>query len=271
MDIQLLGPISIRVHGTSIVPSAGKPRQILALLAIRAGHVVPVSTLMEEVWGERPPRSAATTLQTYILQLRRRIASAQQDDGERSAKSVLSTSFGGYLLDVPSDTSDWSEFGRLAARGTTALDVGDPLAATIAFGKALDLWRGPALVDVPKGQVLAAEVLGHEEAHMRVLEQRIEAELRLGRHASLVAELRVLCAKNPLHETLAGYLMVACYRSGNTWRALEVFQQLRKTLIEELGVEPSPRIQRLHQAVLACDPALDPATDPWRVPVGQAG
>lgn len=270
MEIELLGPISVRAYGVSIVPSAGKPRQILALLAIRAGHVVPVPTLMEEIWGEAPPRSAATTLQTYILQLRRKIASSLPAGQEGSVKDVLSTSFGGYKLDVRPDSCDVREFERLAARGGAAMDARDPSTASEDLGRALELWHGPALVDVPVGRVLAMELLGLEEARMRVHEQRIDADLQLGRHTAVLGELRMLVAQHPMHETLAGFLMLAFYRSGNTWRALEVFQQLRRTLIDELGIEPSLRMQRLHQGVLAGDPALSLPGSSWEASVGYA-
>ncbi|MFF4208711.1 BTAD domain-containing putative transcriptional regulator [Streptomyces sp. NPDC001796] len=245
------------MNGVSIVPSAGKPRQVLALLAIRAGQIVPVTTLMEEVWGDDLPRSAVTTLQTYILQLRRKIVSTLPAEAGASAKDILSTRFGGYSIGVRPDVCDLREFEQLAARGMTALEAGDARSASSLLGQALSLWRGNALMDVPMGRVLEMETLGIQEARMRVLEQRIKADLQLGRHAELLAELRVLTTQHPLHETFAGNLMLAFYRSGAVWRALEVFQQLRRTLDDELGIVPSPRLQQLHQAILVGDPALD--------------
>ncbi|MFI9364416.1 BTAD domain-containing putative transcriptional regulator [Kitasatospora sp. NPDC053057] len=257
MDIEVLGQFSIREHGRSMVPSAGKPRQVLALLALRAGRIVPVPTLMEEVWGHHIPRSAATTLQTYILQLRRKITAALPASAHRSAKEVLVTCFGGYQLAVRPDSCDLAEFERLAALGNTELDGGDPRVASVQLGRALALWRGPALVDVPIGRVLETEVLGMEETRMQVLEKRIEADLLLGRHQMLLGELRMLVAQHPMNENLCALLMTALYRSGSPWRALDAFRALRRTLIDELGVEPSGRLQRLHQAVLAGDPALE--------------
>ncbi|WP_329495098.1 AfsR/SARP family transcriptional regulator [Kitasatospora herbaricolor] len=257
MEIAVLGPLSIRNNGVSVVPSAGKPRQILALLALRAGRVVPVATLMEEAWGDDIPRSAATTLQTYILQLRKKITSVLGADSGESAKDVLATSLGGYQLRASRDRSDLAEFGRLANRGAADLEAGNDQQASDQLRRALALWRGPALVDVPVGRILSMEVLGMDEARMQVLEHRIEADLRLGMHTVLLGELRMLVAQHPMHENLCAQLMLALYRSGSPWRALEVFRQLRATLREELGVEPSPRLQRLHRAVLANDPALD--------------
>ncbi|WP_328914222.1 MULTISPECIES: AfsR/SARP family transcriptional regulator [unclassified Streptomyces] len=262
MEIAVLGGLSVRYQGVSVVPSAGKPRQVLALLALRSGSMVRVPTLMEEIWGEHIPRSATTTLQTYILQLRRKISPQLAGSPQTSAKEVLSTVFGGYRLSRPR-VYDLDEFRRLAAQGAVALDVGDAQAASATLGRALALWREPALVDVPLGRVLGVEVLGIEEQRLQVLEQRIEADLLLGRDNALVSELRMLTAQHPLQESFCAQLMIALYRSGSPWRALDVFRQLRGTLNEELGVEPSPRLQRLHQAVLSGDPGLElPGLEP---------
>lgn len=257
MQIKLLGPFVAHEQQTSIVPSAPKPRQILALLALQANQVVTVPTLMEEIWGERPPRSAATTLQTYILQLRRRLATAFGAERSGSAKEVLVTRHGGYLLDVQPGEVDTSEFERTLGLGQAALAAGDDSTASMMLGQALALWRGPALVDVQTGRVLEIEVLRLEEARLGALEGRIAADLRLGRHAGMLSELTVLAARHPMHEGLHAQFMLAQYRSGRAWQALETYQRLRGTLVAELGIEPSARLRRLHGAVLAADPRLD--------------
>ncbi len=266
MEIDVLGPLGARVNGVSIVPTAGKPRQILALLAIRAGRVVSVETLIEEVWGDAVPRSAAPTLQTYILQLRKKITDALPEDSELTAKDILATSYGGYQL-APVDPirCDLVEFQRLTAHGTRAMAGNAPHIASEKLREGLGLWRGNALVDVPLGEVLRMEVIGMQEARTRALELRIEADLQLGRHAELIGELRMLVAQQPLHENLCAQLMTALYRAGHPWRALEVFQSLRQSLVDELGVEPSPRLQRLHRAVLANDDRLDRFTPAQRL------
>ncbi|MBZ4319368.1 AfsR/SARP family transcriptional regulator [Streptomyces sp. SCA2-4] len=251
MKIGVLGPLSVSHNGKSIVPTAGKPRQILTLLALRAGRAVPVATLMEELWGDGVPRSAATTLQTYILQLRRHIAASLPAGSTAGPKEILSMSFGGYRLTAPVRAHDFAEFQELALRGGTALEAGDARNAADILRRALDLWRGPALEDVPRGVVLELQAIGMEEARTQVLEQRIEAELRLGRHSSLIAELRMLTAQHPLNENISAQLMVAFYRSGSTWRALEEFRRLRDSLSRELGIEPTPRLQRLHRSILS--------------------
>lgn len=256
MEIDVLGSVSVRWQGKSIVPTAGKPRQLLLLLALHCGSVVPVSTLMEELWGDAIPRSGSTTLQTYVLQLRRLITESLPPDSPHTAKELLATHFNGYQLTVEPSWFDLRVFERMAARGDAALEAGDAEGASRYLSQALDLWRGPALMDVPAGRVLAMEVIGMEEARMRVHEQRIIADLSLGKHGMLIPELCMLVAQHPMNENFSGLLMIAFQRSGASWRALQVFQQLRKTLIEELGVEPSGRLQRLHQAVLCNAPNL---------------
>lgn len=257
MQIQVLGPLNAQVNGMSIVPTAGKPRRILALLAFYAGQVVPVPTLMEELWGSDMPQSAMTTLQTYILQLRRRLGTAMGPDAPGSAKEVLTTRHGGYLLQVPSDSVDVHRYDRLVSRGQAAFDTGDDEQAAARLHDALGMWRGPALVDVQVGPVLEIEAMRLEESRLVTVERRIDADLRLGRHAEVVTELADLIARHPQHEGLHSQAMVSLYRSGRQTAALDVYRRLHTRLIDELGVEPSPPMQRLHRAMLAVDPALD--------------
>lgn len=257
MEIGLLGPLVVEEQGTSIVPSAHKPRKVLALLALHADRIVTVPSLVEEIWGEAVPRSAATTLQTYILQLRRLIVTALREDPGREAKDVLVTRHGGYLLEVEPGWSDVAEFNRLVDAGRRAFGLGDHRSASLLLGRGLELWRGSALVDVQLGRLLELEVLGLEETRMSALELRIEADLRLGRHSELIGELRVLTARHPMQENLCVQLMLALYRAGKCSRALEAFHTLRRTLTEELGIEPSSRVHRLQQAILSGDGSLD--------------
>jgi DNA-binding SARP family transcriptional activator len=257
MEIKLLGPLEAQHNGRSIVPTAGKLRQILALLALDAGQVVTVPTLIEELWGTRPPRSALTTLQTYIMQLRRLLDATLVGTAGRSAKDLLGTRHGGYLLDDLGDGIDVHTYERLSAAGSRAAERGDHESAARLLGSALDVWRGGALVDVPVGFRLGIEVIRLEESKLTVLELWIEAELRLGRHYTLLSELAKLNASYPMHENLCALFMVALYRAGQRWRALEVYRRLRDTLVAELGVEPSTRLQQVHRAILKSDPALD--------------
>ncbi|MFJ3659043.1 BTAD domain-containing putative transcriptional regulator [Streptomyces sp. NPDC090119] len=264
MKIQVLGPLNADISGVQIAPSAGKPRQILALLALYPSRVMPVPTLMEELWGTHPPVSALTTLQTYILQLRRRLGVAMGPDSPRNVKEVLATRHGGYVLQIPSDSVDAHDYERLATAGRAAFEAGDDARAAATLRQALDLWQGPALVDVPVGPVLTIETLRLEESRLVTVERRIDAELRLGRHSDLLVELRDLIARHPQHEGLHSQAMVALYRAGRQAAALDVYRQLRIRLVEELGVEPSPQVQRLHQAMLGVDPALNVTAGPRR-------
>lgn len=264
MEIKVLGPLHAEVNGRSIVPTAGKPRQVLALLALYPSRVVSVATLMEEIWGTRPPRSAMTTLQTYIVQLRRCLSAAMGPEAPGAAKDILVTRHGGYLLQVPPESADAQAFEQLVADGQQAFEEGKDERAASRLRRALALWQGPALVDVRRGPVLEIEAMRLEQSWLVTVERRIDADLRLGRHAELTAELTELIARYPQHEGLHAQAMVALYRSGRQASALDLYRKLRGRLINELGVEPSPQLQRLHQAMLAVDPELDVAAGPRR-------
>lgn len=254
VNVQLLGPLSARVSNQIVTPSAAKQRKIIALLALNAGRVVTVPTLIEELWGDNPPTTSVTTLQTYIVQLRKRLVSPLPTG---SGHRLISTHHGGYLLEKGPCQTDIAEFDRFARRGRSAAESGDYRMASELLGLALELWRGPALADVPTGRVLEIEAMSLEEKRLGILERRIEADLALNRHSDLLGELRLLTAKHPMNENLAAFLMIALYRSGHAGRALEEFQRLRTVLRRELGIEPSPRLDRLQQAVLARDPGLE--------------
>jgi DNA-binding SARP family transcriptional activator len=262
LSIRLLGPLCVRLNGVPIMPGAAKQHQVLALLALNAGRVVTVSTLAEELWGDSPPRSAPTTLQTYILELRKRMAAAMGPD--QDPKRVLVTRHDGYLLVADARQIDAQEFARLASAGRSAAESGNYRRAAELFGHALGLWRGPALVDVRMGRVLELEAMALEQSRLAVLGRRIDSDLTLGRHADLIGELSALVARHPMNENFFALLILALYRAGHIDRALQEFRRLRKSLIDELGVEPSAKLQRLHQAVLSRDPALDTTGPPVR-------
>ncbi|MEU9001577.1 AfsR/SARP family transcriptional regulator [Streptomyces sp. NPDC059982] len=257
MEIRVLGPLTALEEGTSVVPSAGKPRQIFATLALNADCPVPMGTLLKELWGDAPPRSAVRTLQTYVMQLRRRIETVLADGDPRTAKDVLTTEDNAYRLAVPREQVDIARYERVAAAGRTARAAGDDAAASALLNRALGLWRGPALVDVPVGRVLEAEAMRWDDDRTATLEQRIDCDLRLGRHRELVPELRVLTARYPLDEKFCRHFMLALYRSGYTWRALEAYQRLRAELTAELGLRLSPEVERMQHLILSEDPALD--------------
>ncbi|MEU6988918.1 AfsR/SARP family transcriptional regulator [Streptomyces sp. NPDC046324] len=260
MDISVLGGLAVRENGVSITPTAPKPRQLLALLALHADQVVYVSSLAEELWGATPPRSARATLQTYVLQLREMITRALAHDAPdappRTAKDVLVTVPGGYLLNTSGGSSDVREFERLAGLGHRAMDAGDLSGAARQLREALSLWSGAALADVQAGAQLSMETRRLEETRLCALDQRIEADLRLGRHRELLGELSVLVSLHHTHETLHGQFMLALHRSGRRTEALEVYQHLRRALVSELGLEPSVGLRRLQRSILMTTPEL---------------
>jgi DNA-binding SARP family transcriptional activator len=227
---------------------------------LNAGRVVTGPTLVEELWGDCPPRSYVTTLQTYIMQLRKVLAAA--DSANPDAREMLSTSHCGYLLEVDACQTDIEEFGRHSGAGRTAAEAGDHHLASEKLGRALRLWRGPALVDVRMGRVLEIEAASLEESRLGTLERRIEADLALGRHADLLGELTLVTARNPGNENFCAFLMTALYCSGYVGRSLKAFHRLRHVLNLELGIEPCPKLQRLQAAILVGDPALEDGSLP---------
>ncbi|MEU8522491.1 BTAD domain-containing putative transcriptional regulator [Streptomyces sp. NBC_01216] len=245
LQIGLLGTLQVVHDGVNVTPSAPKVRQVLALLALRANSTVPLHQLVEELWEERPPSSAATTLQTYIYQLR------------KLPGLSLETTPGGYRLALPPGCLDSLRFTKLAALGRKAMEEGAVGEAADLLHQALDVWRGPALSDLTPGPVVGIDALRLAEQRYEVLEERLDADLLLGRHHRLISELTALAADNPTREGLHAKLMLSLYRAGRRPDALEAFQRIRRVLIRELGLEPCSELQWLHQQVLAGDRGLD--------------
>ncbi|MFE1596551.1 BTAD domain-containing putative transcriptional regulator [Nocardia sp. NPDC058705] len=248
MDIfvVLLGALEFRIDSISCVPSAPKPKKILALLLLYRNQIVPVSVLVEELWGNRPPASARTTLQTYILTLRKLLQCAKSGGGEH-----LVTVGSGYILKVPEVAFDLYRFDQLAKQGREAIGQGDDEKGVIALRQALDLYRGQALVDVDAGHLVTAHVTRLEETRLTTLEMCIDAEMRLGRHQELLGELGTLAAHHRFHENLHAQYMRALWRSGRRSCALDVYQRLRRSLATELGMEPAWFVQELQSAILS--------------------
>ncbi|MEV5517442.1 AfsR/SARP family transcriptional regulator [Streptomyces flaveolus] len=270
MDIGVLGALEVKVRGVSITPTAPKPRQVLAMLASRVNRLVPVEVLTEELWGSCPPRSARTTLQTYVLQLRELIAAAlasrpatdEQEPQDTGAKDVLMTLPGGYRLVGGEGACDVREFELLAGRGYRAMDAGDFTEASTLLRQALGLWSGEAFADVRTGVQLQSEAWRLEESRLCALEQCFEAELRLGRHRELLSELTVLVNRYGTHENLHAQFMLALYRSGRRGEALHAYQRLRATLVRDLGIEPSAHVRRLQRSILMAAPDAPAASVP---------
>lgn len=259
MKILMLGPLVLSHEGRVATPTAPKPRSVLGLLLINADQTVQASTLIQDLWGASPPVSAATTLQTYILQIRKCLGGLLGISVSEVAKRVLVTMPGGYVLRAASAEFDRRTFDQLAAAGRRALAAGENVEAAKLLSRACALWRGPALADVSAGAVAEARLKALEQVRLNTLEQCIDARMRLGQHQDVLAELTLLVAEHSLNENLCAQLMVALHRSGQRREALSVFHQLRLAMIEELGLEPSKRLHLLQQAILADDPALEVA------------
>ncbi|MFI1712120.1 BTAD domain-containing putative transcriptional regulator [Streptomyces litmocidini] len=233
------------------MPTAPKPRQVISLLMLRHNTVVQASELIDELWPELPPPSAVTTLQTYIYKFRKLLL-------KQGLGNLLHTQPGGYSLTVPASSLDVSRFEEQAEEGQKLLQQGDSAGASESFGRALALWRGPALADVETGGRLFSYVTRLEELRFRILELRIEVDLETGRHRELISELKSLVLAHPLHEHLHGLLMLALHRSGRRHEALEVYQSLRQKMIDELGLEPGKELARLQHTLLSDSPAEAP-------------
>ncbi len=262
MQVGLLGPLTLRRGGALITPSAPKLRQVLSLLVLQANSVTRVDQLVEELWEESPPPSALTTVQTYIYQLRKLLKLADKAPmagrGRTEEVPVLLSHPGGYILQLRSLTDiDAYLFEQLAERGRAELLSGQVSTAADTLRVALGLWRGAVLEGVSTGPLLYAQVARLAERRRTVLGLRIEADLQLGRHQEITGELASLVSAEPTREDFSAKLMLALYRCGRRADALQVYQRIRNTLVEELGLDPAAELQKLHQLMLAADPELD--------------
>ncbi|MGY1780591.1 BTAD domain-containing putative transcriptional regulator [Geodermatophilus sp. SYSU D01036] len=269
LQVRILGPLQVLRDGRVVRLGGLRPQAILALLTVHAGRVVPQEQLIEEGWNGRPPRTAPAVLRTYIAQLRAAMeptGARRPDDAAEATGSeqwhVLLTQGPGYLLQISGGQVDAQRFGELAGAGRRALAEGAPGQAADLLGEALALWRGPALMGLADLGALRGHAHRLNEDRWQAVEDRIEADLACGRHASLVGELHALVEAEPLRERLTGQLMLALYRCGRQVSALSVYQSLRGRLTDEMGVVPGADLQRLQQAILRHDPQFQAAHTP---------
>ncbi|MET8996420.1 AfsR/SARP family transcriptional regulator [Amycolatopsis sp. Hca4] len=252
--ITILGNLSIRGrHRTEAAPSAPKEREVLALLLFNYARVVPVHQLIDELWPSEPPRRARTALQTYILNLRRRLADGLRLPPAHVRNEVLVTRSEGYRFQLEDSVFDLHEYLNLSAAGERAAAAGDDVPAVDLLRRAEKLWTGPVLPDIDLGLPLKSEITRLEQRRVAARELRIESELRLGRHRELVSELSMLVHQHPYHERFHEYLMFSLHRVDRRVEALEVFERLRHALTSELGLQPSERVQNLRRGILASD------------------
>jgi predicted ATPase/DNA-binding SARP family transcriptional activator len=248
MRVGLLGGLEVLDESGRVVVVAGtKQRSLLAMLALRAGRVVPTDQLVEGLWGEDPPPGVRNGLQALASKLRRSLGSTE----------LVAMHGGGYALELAEESIDVHRYEHLIAGGLAAADAGDPAHAVEVFAEADSLWRGDALADFTYENFAAPAIRRLSELRLATIEQRLEIELAIGRHVSAVVEIEGLVKAHPIREQLRGLLMTALYRSGRQAEALRVFQDGRTMFGEELGLEPGPELRRLESAILAQDPSLD--------------
>jgi DNA-binding SARP family transcriptional activator/tetratricopeptide (TPR) repeat protein len=243
MEFRILGPLEVCDEGGRTLDIGGKQRALLALLLLNANEAVSTDRLIEDLWDGNPPDTAAKALQVYVSQLRKLLG-----------RDRLQTRPPGYLLRVEPDELDVERFRRLQDNGK--------------LQEALSLCRGPPLSDFADERFAQAEIGRLEELRLACLEERIEQDIAEGRHADLVGELEALVAKQPLRERLRAQLMLALYRSRRQAEALEAYQQARKALVDELGIEPSPELQDLERRILRQDATLELEPRPSARPAG---
>ena len=247
LDIRLLGDFEVRHDGRARHLGGLRQRAVLALLALHANEVVSVDRLADDIWAGDPPPSVATTLRGYLSHLR----GALEGTG-----AAIAARKPGYMLVVDPACIDVNRFERELAAGTAALDRGDLVAGSASLRRALSEWRGPALADFAYESFATAHTTHLTEVRLVAEEKRVEAELLLGRAVDLVPELEALVAEHPLREAFRGQLMRALAQAGRRGEALRVYQQGRKLLVEELGLDPSRELQRLEEAILLDEPTL---------------
>src|SRR3954447_9152567 len=247
MQLGILGPLEVRADGRAVPLGGGKPRAVLAFLALHANQPVSAERVAVALWGEDAPTSAVKTVQVYVSRLR----SALEDP------DVLLTTPAGYCLRVRPGELDAERFERQVADGREALAAGGAEHAAAQLRAALGLWRGPPLAELAATPFAPAEIARLEEQHLAALELRVEADLAAGRHAELIGELQQLTSQHPWRERLHAQRMLALYRAGRQADALAAYRDAREVLVEQLGIEPGAELHNLHEAILAHDPALD--------------
>jgi len=250
LSFRLLGSFEVARGGRPVQLGGQKQRAVLAILALDAGRVVSTDRLVDLLWGEQPPKTAVTSLQNFISQLRKTVGA-----------DVVVTKPPGYLLNVAAAQVDLNEFERLVSQARSL----EPEARGNKLREAFELWRGPPLADFAFEPFAETEIARLDELRSAALEDRIEADLEGGAAAELVGELEGLIKQNPLRERPRGQLMLALYRSGRQAEALRAYQEARRALVDELGIEPSPALQQLHASILRQESALQPQA------VAQAG
>jgi DNA-binding SARP family transcriptional activator len=242
VEFRILGPLEASSDGRELELGGPRQRSVLSVLLLHAGDVVPAGSLIDEVWGEEPPETAANLLQGYVSELRKSLG-----------RELIATRGHGYVITVEPQALDLRRFERLVTEAAGA----PPAVAADRLREALALWRGPAFADVVDEPFARVARRRLDELRLVALERRVDADLALGRHAELVGELHQLVNEHPLRERPRAQLMLALYRCGRQAEALETYRVARRALVEQLGIEPGPALRELEQAILQQDPELD--------------
>lgn len=246
MEYRILGPLEVWDEGHEVSLGGRKPRALLTVLLLHPNEVVPADRLIDELWGEDSPESAAAALRVNVSRLRKALP-----------RDVLATRSPGYVIRVEPDQLDLHRFERLVDEGRSLLARGLAADASGRLRDALSLWRGAALADFAYESFAQAAIARLEEIRLAAIELRVDADLALGRHDELVGELEALVADHRLRERPRRCLMMALYRSGRQAEALHAYRDARRVFVDEMGIDPSPALQELERAILRQDPSLD--------------
>ena len=254
MEFRILGPLEVSEAGRSLPLGGSKQRALLALLLLSPNEPVSIDKLIEDIWADQPPEAGRKSLQVHVSRLRKALG---------AGAGAMLTRPNAYMIRVGRGELDLQRFEELVRKGRAALAADDPERAAEQLRDALELWRGPPLADLAFESFAQPEIARLEELRLAALEDRIDAELALGRHTELVTEIEMLVADHPLRERLRRQLVLALYRAGRQSDALEAYRAARSVSIDELGLEPTPELRRLEQAILTHDVSLQaPATAP---------
>ncbi len=252
--VRLLGPVTVESDGPPVHLRRGLELALLARLALDPERMVSAERLIDDLWGERVPSDPPGSLQTLVYRLRRSLGS----EGER-----LHREGNGYTLAVSPDHVDSSRFDVLVAQARASVTTHGPSARRALLSEALGLWTGPPMAGLEAMPFVAAQRVRLDAAYLAALEERLDADLECGAHREVISELEGLVAEHPFQERFWGQLVTALYRSGSQTAALRTCTKLRGLLLDQLGVDPSPMIRSLEEAVLRQDPSLD-----WSGPPG---
>jgi len=252
MDFRILGPLEVWEYGALVSLGGTRERSLVAALVVSANRVLSSERLIQILWGDEPPETAANTLQVYVSHIRRSLEPARE---RRGAGEMVLTRPPGYQLSIPAGSVDAARFERGADEGGRMVAT-RPADAVEVLRSALGEWRGPALAEFLSMPFALAEAERLEERRLVAIEQRLEADLALGHHQACAAELESLVREHPVRERLVAQQMLALYRSGRQADALKSCSELRGRLRDELGIDPSPEIRALERAILVQDPSL---------------